>query len=83
MREKAFKAITGRTHGIRLRIKPPINANNKAVIKLISDKELSKTVGVILIVSLISLKPFFEDITPEICPSKVSNMERASEPSCV
>ena len=48
-----------------------------------SDKELSKTVGVILIVSLISLKPFFEDITPEICPSKVSNMERASEPSCV
>ena len=53
MREKAFNAITGRTHGIRLRIKPPINANNKAVIKLISDKELSKTVGVILIVSLI------------------------------
>ena len=65
MREKAFKAITGRTHGIRLSIKPPIKAKNKAVIKLISDKELSKTVGVILIVSLISLNPFFEDKTPE------------------
>ena len=53
MREKAFKAITGRTHGIKLSIKPPIKAKNKAVIKLISDKEISKTVCLILIVSLI------------------------------
>ena len=29
--EKAFKATTGSTHGIRLRIRPPKKANNKAV----------------------------------------------------